>query len=742
MLLAVAAAGGALCALDDRAYESNPLHLCQATEYVDVTGTLTASPGREPGQDILLLRLGSVREKGETRTVRGNLRLTVPFTAGARKRLDLHTGDRVRAAVRLSTGGNFRNFGGFSYDLYLKGRRLHRRAFTKSSLLVERTAGGGGRTFAAAVSRLRTTLQADLEARFPSADGTDISPAGAVLEALLLGEDGRMDPGTVLSLQETGLYHLFAISGGHIAVITVLLFSLLRLLRLSPRASSAALVPFLVFYTLLVEGSPSVLRATFMTLALLVGRLLWKDVRVLNTISFSAFVLLAANPFTLFDAGFRLTYAATLAIILFYAPILNRLPRLPLKTGEMTALSLSAMLGVLPILAASFNRVTFASLALNYAAIPLVGLIMGTGYAFLPLALALPSLAGPPAAALKLLVGLFGRLSHLLDGVPFLSYRVPTPHGWTVAGYYLFLGFVLLKPRFRGQRALAAAGFAAFLIVLVTYPFSPSCRELKMTLIDVGQGESILVEFPGRARMLIDGGGFAASPFDVGERVVSPVLWRKGIRRIDFLVLTHPHADHLNGLVAVARNFRIGEFWEADAPRDDPVHAALLEALPVSTVRRRPARGFRLQVGGVTVEPLQPAADGDDAGGDAGNDRSLVLRVSAGRTAFLLPGDIGEAAERRVAETAGDIRSAVLKSPHHGSGSSSSEAFLGRVRPLCVLVSVGQDNRFGFPAPRTLERYRSFGAEVYRTDLHGAVEVTAEGARIRVRTASGLSILH
>jgi len=742
VLLAVAAAGGALCVLDDRAYESNPLRRAEAPDYVDVTGTLIASPGREPGRDVLLLRLGSLREKGESRTVRGDLRLTVPFPAGVRRRLDLHTGDRVRAAVRLSSGGNFRNFGGFSYDLYLKGRGIHRSAFTKSSLLVERSAGGAGRTLGGAVSRLRTTLQAGLEARFPSADGTDISPAGAILEALLLGEDGRMDPGTVLSLQETGLYHLFAISGGHIAIITVLLFSLLRFLRMSPRASSAVLVPFLVFYTLLVEGSPSVLRATFMSLAMLVGRLFWKDVRALNTISFSAFVLLAANPFSLFDAGFRLTYAATLAIILFYTPILGRLPRLPLRTGEMTALSLSALLGVLPILAASFNRVTFASLVLNYAAIPLVGLIMGMGYAFLPLALALPALAGPPAAALKLMVGLFDGLSHLLDGVPFLSYRVPTPHGWTVAGYYLFLGLLLLKPRFRGQRMLSAAGFAAFFAVLVTYPFSPSCARLKVTMIDVGQGDSLLVEFPGRSRMLIDGGGFAASPFDVGEKVVSPVLWRKGIRRIDYLVLTHAHADHLNGLVAVARNFKIGEFWEASAPRDDPVHDALLRALPPSTVRRRPALGFRLEVGGVIVEALQSAAGGPDIGGDAGNDRSLVLRIKAGPTAFLLPGDIGEAAERRLAETAGDIRCAVLKSPHHGSGSSSSEALLDRVRPACVLISVGEDNRFGFPAPQVLERCRRRGAEVFRTDLHGAVEVEADGGRIRVRTVSDLSIWH
>ena len=228
-----------------------------------------------------------------------------------------------------------------------------------------------------------------------------------MLEALLLGEDGRLDEPTVENLQKTGLYHLFAISGGHIAIINLLLFSLFRLVRMSRRASSLALGVFLVFYTVLVEGSPSVLRATLMTLAFLGGRLLWKDVHVLNTIAASAFVLLLANPASLFDIGFQLTYAATLTIILFTPPLLARLPRLPLKTAELAGLSVTAALGASPIVARSFNRVAFSSLILNFPAIPLVGLIMGVGYAFLPFAAAFPGAAGPPAALLRLLVAVF-----------------------------------------------------------------------------------------------------------------------------------------------------------------------------------------------------------------------------------------------------------------------------------------------------------------------------------------------
>jgi len=665
ILLSAASSGAAVFSLRDRTYEANKLHRDRTEGYLDVVGTLVGSPGREPGRDILTLRVDSIRAGGPVRTVRGNLRLTVPFDPSVRGRLRLHSGDRVRAAAEFSSGGSFNNFGGFSYDRFLKSRDIHRRAFTKSSLLVEKAADGPAMSPRNLISRLRCALQDNLESFFPAPGTAGLSPEGAALEALLLGEDGRLDPRTVLSLQETGLYHLFAISGSHIAIVTFLLFGLLRLFRLRRAPANLVLIALLIFYTLLVEGSPSVLRASFMTLAYLVGRLLWKDVRILNTISFSAFVLLLANPFDVFDAGFQLTFAATLAIILFAPRIIQRLPRLPLKAGELTALSLSAILGVLPIIACHFNRITFSSLVLNYAAAPLVGLILGLGYAFLPISAASSVLGTLLASGLKFLVMVFFRLSHVLDGLPALSYRTPTPPGWVIAGYYLFLGLLLLGRRFKGQRLIVTAGFAAFLVTIATYPFSPASRGLTVTMLDVGQGDSILVEFPGRKRMLIDGGGFTDSAFDVGERVVSPALWRRGIRQIDIMVLTHPHPDHLNGLVAVARNFRIGEFWEAypPPPSETGAYCDLGDALRPEVLRRRVFRGYARRIGSAAVSVLHPGAEDGPSTPASENDLSLVLRISFGGTAVLFTGDIEARAEREILERGAEVSCAVLKSP-------------------------------------------------------------------------------
>jgi competence protein ComEC len=556
-----------------------------------------------------------------------------------------------------------------------------------------------------------------------------------VLEALLLGEDGRLDPATVENLRETGLYHLFAISGGHIAIIAGLLFALFRLVRMSRRASGLALGAFLVFYTLLVEGSPSVLRATLMALAVLAGMLLWKDVHILNTIAASAFALLLANPSSLFDAGFQLTYAATLTIVLFTPPLLRRLPRLPFKLTELALLSVTAALGAGPIIARSFNRVSLSALVLNLAAIPLVGLIMGAGYVYLPFAAAWPGAAAGPAAGLGFLVEVFRRVAHSLDGLPWLSFRVPTPPPAVLAGYFVTLVFLLVRPRVRGQRAAALSLFLLSALAIAVAPFRPASADLKVTLIDVGQGESILIEFPGRRVMLIDGGGLAGSGFDVGERVVSPVLWRKGIKRIDTVVLTHAHPDHAAGLVAVARNFRIGEFWEGWPGPDEGLSAALSRALDRRVVRRRVGRGSRFREGRVEIEVLHPPLDPAAGPAPASNEGSLVIRMTLGAVSFLFMGDTGIATERALLAAGAGLAATVLKAGHHGSAASTSPDLLAAVRPRLVLVSVGEGNTYGFPGPDVLARCREAGAGVLRTDRDGAVELRTDGGALRVRRA-------
>ena len=742
LLAATALFGAALAAVRDRAYESNALHVLRLDEYADFRGTLARSPSRELDRDVYVLKVSSVRTAGTEREVRGNLRLTVPRTADSPPRPDLFAGDELSVSARIYASREFDNFNAPFYARFLKSRNIHNRAFSKSALLLERTGPAPSGSVFRAASVLRRNLQRRLELSFPGPPPAGISPEGAVLEALLLGDDGRMDEATVLSLQRTGLYHLFAISGAHIAIVSFLFFSLFKLVRVPRRLSYGILIVALVFYALLVEGSPSVLRAVIMTVAFLAGKLFWKDAHILNAIALSAFILLIANPFSLFDVGFQLTFAATLSIILFQPKLMRLLPKLPLGIGELAAMSVAATAGVLPILVSDFNRVTFSSLILNFAAVPLVGLVMGLGYAFFPIVFVLPFLAGPLALILGALVKIFAWVSGLLDPVPFVSYRVPTPPAWVVVGYFVLLLLLLAPRRFRGQRAAALAAYAVFFIVLVSYPFPARSSGFKVTVLDVGQGDAILVEFPGRHKMLVDAGGFPEGRFDVGESVVSPFLWRKGIKRLDRIVLTHPHPDHLGGLPAIARNFRIGECWEAERPEGSQAYGALDAALGKRVPRRTVGRGFVLREGGVVIEVLNPATGEFSGEAAAFNDHSLVLRLTYGGDSFLLAGDIGQEAEAAILRSIPDVRARVLKSPHHGSDTSSSAMFLAKVSPEYAVVSAGEGNRYGFPRPQVLERYAAAGIRVLRTDLDGAVEFSSDGRVLRVRTAAGAKKPH
>jgi competence protein ComEC len=372
-------------------------------------------------------------------------------------------------------------------------------------------------------------------------------------------------------------------------------------------------------------------------------------------------------------------------------------------------------------------------LLLNFLAIPIAAVLLCAGYVFLPLSLLGGEFSRGGAVVLGFLTDAFLWSTRLLEGRAGLSFRVPAPPLWVCAGYALTLLLLLVPGRDRAQKALTTAALAAFSLLLAFFPYPVRSPELRLTFLDVGHGDAILVEFPGREKMLVDGGGLPVGTFDVGESVVSPFLWSKGIRRLGTVVLSHPHPDHRGGLPAVARNFRPREFWEA-APGSAGGGMELLRRELGPAVLRRLRAGDVRSIDGVRIEALAPEGSADPTAG-AENERSLVLRLTYGATSFLLTGDIDGAAEAGLAGRGPAIRADVLKSPHHGSRSSSSPAFLDAVAPGMVVISVGRDNRYGLPDPAIVARYEARGIRMLRTDRHGAVEISSDGRRLTVRTA-------
>ncbi|MFC2158901.1 DNA internalization-related competence protein ComEC/Rec2 [Acidobacteriota bacterium] len=736
LLLTISLGGSFLYSFSLQQYRDNTLRTFRPDSYVDITGTLYRSPVRGVNRDYLFIQSQNIRGQNREDSLRGRLRISVEHSDGTAVVRRLLPGDRIRISAKLSDSPGFRNFDGSPSDRAREIQGIHANGYTKSPLLVEKLADGSALSPLRWIGLLRRTLQDRIQKIYPGLDRDSISKHGSVVEALLLGARDRIPAPFLQKLQDSGLFHLFAISGAHIGILSFMLFWLLRLVQIPHRMSYTILLFFLIFYAFLVEGRPSVLRATTMACAYLLGKIFWKDTNLLNTLSISAFFLLLLNPMNLFSLGFQLTFCATLSIILFYPRVMKYLPSIPLRISELLALSFTAQIGVMPLVAQAFNRVTFSSILLNIAAIPLVGVIMGGGYLLLVMGFLSMEIAKIAGSGLGLLIDLMEHISSIPEHISFLSIRVPTPSTWILLGFYVSVLLFLLPRKFKFQRICSILCFTVFFLILILHPFRDKPEHLRMTLLDVGQGESILVEFPNRSgtTMLIDGGGFPRGDYDVGERVVSRFLWNKGIKHIDYLVLTHAHPDHLLGLISVARNFSIGEFWEARQPRNLEAYSNLVSTLSPTTLKKLVLSGLNENISGVRLQVHHPSFSSfeDDK---VLNDHSIVLDIQYGQTSFLLTGDIGKEIEERLTQSNGEMKSQVLKSPHHGSRTSSTEGFLEAVSPEIIIISVGYNNLYGHPAPEILKRYEKRGASVYRTDRHGAIEISSDGNSLSIRTA-------
>ncbi|MGB9893003.1 MAG: ComEC/Rec2 family competence protein, partial [Candidatus Saccharicenans sp.] len=372
---------------------------------------------------------------------------------------------------------------------------------------------------------------------------------------------------------------------------------------------------------------------------------------------------------------------------------------------------------------------------LNLPAAPLVGLIMAFGYIYLFFNSLLPTVGHLLSIVLKMLVRFFSWMTTWLEPFNSLSYRIPSPPLIVVLSFYLFLFLFLLKTKFRGQKLITAAGFLVSFLILITFPFRPESRGLVVTFMDVGQGDSIVIEFPQGRLMVIDAGGFPQSPFDPGESLVSPYLWHKGYKKIDYLVSTHLHPDHAGGLPSLARNFKIKEYWYAEENPESLLEKEINKALPARVKKIKIRTGLETTCAGARIEVLYPDEQAFSHF-KPGNDVSAVLKLEFAQYSFLFAADITSPVEDYlVGSSAQKLKATVLKIPHHGSRSSSSQAFLEAVLPEWAVITSGRNNVYGFPEAQVLSRLKASGIKTLRTDLDGAIQFQVSGPKLMVRTA-------
>ncbi len=719
------------------------------TGYWQIHGTVADSPIVRYGRTRLLLDVDTLSREAESKPVRGRLRLTVMGEA------KLDQGVQVTIPARIRSFRNFHNPGGFDYRRHMAFEGIQGSAWVqaeKIQLNGKRTRSSARRFILAARHRLAQMID--------SVGGGTAADEKAVLKALVFGDRSGIDDQLRERFNRAGVGHLLAISGLHVGIVATLAFGVFRwifsfftplLWRGWGRqwAATATLVPVLA-YGFLAGMSPSTQRAEFMVAVFLAALILGRSQDVLNTLAVAALVILTLFPPALFSISFQLSFAAVLAIVygLEKIAVTEAPDPAPARRAggrrvvNFVLVSALAIAGTAPVVLLHFNQTSVVGIAANLFLVPLVGLVVVPA----GLVSAFVSPFFEPAAALGFWLSL--KILHLalmgvdfFAGFSFAAVKTVTPSLIEIFLYYM-AGWALLNLR---KTTIAPWVLAAAMVLAAGDGLYWSYqrfwhRDLKVTAIDVGQGGSTLMELPGGGVVLYDGGGFSDNRlFDMGQRVVAPLLWRKKIATVDILVLSHPNADHLNGLIYIARYFNARELWSNGDVNRTKGYEALMAACRDQgiVVRTMDAGAATTIVGPVTLTVLHPPPgflnQPDDMDQGYRNNGSLVVRAAMGKTAFLLTGDIETRAESQLVQRAGrGLASTVLFAPHHGSRTSSSAELIAAVAPTVVVISAGADNRFGFPHAEVTERYRAAGSRILCTGTHGAISMRSDGNTVHV----------
>lgn len=737
---------------------STPFSPGDLRKYVDqgplrLIAQVDGAPDHRPEQVALRMKGISLDSPSGWRPIEGVFRLNLYSPEAS-----FEYGDQLEMEVRLRTPQQFRNPGAFQYADYREREGLSGVAGLTDLTRIKKV-GEGGNPFLRQLHRWRDQIRRQIQGHLEGA------PA-ALLMALIIGESGYLTDETRELFAASGTTHILSISGSHLALVSFLIYGASRwlLLHLPPSlllrislwkipSQWAALITAgpVTFYAFLAGGEVATLRSLTMILVYLLSIWIGRSGDIKISLAFAALLIVAVHPRSVFDLSFQLSFLSVLSMALviewwqaaFPAPLPDAAPsrfqKYVARPGQLMLLStFGATLGSAPLTLYYFHQFSWVGLIANFVIVPLAGwvivpfgLVSGVASLFLE--------EGFPFSAWHQWLGMhYYRLTSFFASFPGADFHFSAPSLFMVVFFYGLIFSLLLRQASWKRLLPVTLTFFLFFLGWGGIRFHPGT--LRVTFIDVGQGDATLIEFPQGKTMLVDGGsgGF----FNTGKIAVAPYLQERQIRQINYLVGTHPQMDHMGGLAHIVRKFNIGEVWTNGITRELPFYLEFSNALKQKGLspRKRTGSDRSIEIDGCVIDFLNPSRETDPNEKSFNND-SVVLRLSCpslGKEgiSFLLTGDIELKGEAALLESGMPLKSTFLKVPHHGSRTSSGSAFISTVSPQVALFSVGSHNSYRHPHPEVLAAYEALGIKVYRTDRDGAliVEAASREGELRIKS--------
>ena len=563
-------------------------------------------------------------------------------------------------------------------------------------------------------------------------DATDPKTAG-LLTALLLGDKSTIDENMKLDFANTGVIHVLAVSGLHVGYVLIILTIFASIIRIPWGWNRVVIILGLFAFCALTGGKPSVVRASIMAGLYVISPIVNRPVNIWNIIGFAACLLLAYDPLYIMGLGFILSFSAVISIIYFYGLFEKLLPEainpthiqnLFIKnTLSLFLVSLSAQIGTLPITAAFFHKIPIISLVANVIIVPIVGVIVVVGFMIIALSFSpfFSVLAGKVAWLLQIIISWFARF---FSSFSFSSIPVEQIVLFDVALYGLMiLGiFLVFQSKYRGK------GLITFLLMLNLMILGISPKPVtNIIFMDVGQGDAALIQFSNGKTMLVDAGNRNRRE-DWGERVVLPVLNHLGIKMLDWTVMSHPHADHIGGLVSVVESIPTDTLMDTYSGYGSWTYNHLIDRYTeLGTFIKKPKTGEILQI--TPKESILFFAPDSifSVNQHNVNNASIVFKLKVGEKSILFTGDLEHEGDKALIQFGDHLKVDVLKVGHHGSITSTTEKVLSIIKPDLAVVSVGEGNKFSHPSPIFMNRLKDYQIEIHRTDYSGALWIQSDG---------------